>query len=41
MLEHRLNSLEGEIKEKNYFRIDNTKISPEIVAQKIKDRFNL
>ena len=40
-LEHRLNSEEGEIKEKNYIKIDNTNLSPEIVAQKIKEAFNL
>ncbi|MEK7471175.1 MAG: AAA family ATPase [Patescibacteria group bacterium] len=40
-LEHRLNSKEGEIKEKNYIRINNTNLSPEVVAQKIKETFNL
>ncbi|MBI2630819.1 AAA family ATPase [Candidatus Nomurabacteria bacterium] len=40
-LEHRLNSKEGEIKEKNYIRIDNTNLSPEDVAHKIKSAFNL
>ncbi len=40
-LEHRLNSKEGEIKEKNYLRINNTNLSPEIVAKMIKDNFNL
>lgn len=38
---HRSNSLEGEIKEKNYIRINNTDLSPELVAQKIKAEFNL
>jgi hypothetical protein len=41
MLEHRLNSLKGEIKEKNYLRIDNTNIDPSIIAQKIKEKFDL
>lgn len=39
--EHRLNSLEGEIKEKNYLRINNTNLSPEDVAKQIKEKFNL
>ncbi len=38
---HRLNSQEGEIKEKNYIRIDNTKLEASVVAQKIKTVFNL
>lgn len=38
---HRPNSLEGEIKEKNYIRINNTAISPENVAKQIKEKFNL
>lgn len=38
---HRLNSLPGEIKEKNYLRIDNTNISAEDVAKIIKEKFNL
>ncbi|MEI6498334.1 MAG: AAA family ATPase [bacterium] len=38
---HRMNSLEGEIKEKNYIRINNSKISPEKVAGIIKERFGL
>ncbi|MFA6463454.1 MAG: AAA family ATPase [Candidatus Paceibacterota bacterium] len=40
-LEHRLNSKEGEIEEKNYIRIDNTNLSPQDVAKKIKEKFNL
>lgn len=40
-LEHRLNSEEGEIKEENYLRINNTNLSAEAVALKIKDKFNL
>jgi hypothetical protein len=39
--EHRSNSIEGEIKEKNYIRINNTNLSPEVVAQQIKKTFNL
>ena len=39
--EHRLNSVSGEITEKNYLRINNTNISPDIVAEKIKESFNL
>lgn len=38
---HRLNSLPGEITEKNYLRINNTSLSPEIVAEKIKEEFRL
>ena len=40
-LEHRLNSNEGEIKEKNYIRINNTNIDPATVARTIKEKFNL
>lgn len=40
-LEHRSNSNEGEIQEKNYIKIDNTNLSPETVATKIKETFNL
>ena len=40
-MEHRLNSEEGEVKEENYLRIDNTNLSPETVALKIKEKFNL
>lgn len=39
--EYRLNSLPGEIKEKNYLRIDNTNISAQEVAKMIKEKFNL
>lgn len=38
---HRLNSNEGEIKYKNYLRIDNTNISAEDTAKMIEDKFNL
>ena len=38
---YRLNSHEGEIKEKNYLRINNTNKQPEIVAKQIKDTFGL
>jgi hypothetical protein len=41
LLSHRPNSLEGEITEKNYLRINNTNLAPEIVAQKIKEKFSL
>lgn len=38
---YRFNSKENEIKEKNYIRMDNTNVSANIVAKKIKERFNL
>ncbi len=40
---HRLNSEPGEGEKifKNYFKIDNTNLSPEEVAKKIKEKFNL
>ncbi len=38
---HRLNSIEGEIKEKNYIKINNENLSPDDVAQKIKEVFGL
>ena len=38
---HRSNSNKGEIKEKNYIKINNTNLSPETVAIKIKETFNL
>ena len=38
---YRFNSKENEIKEKNYLRIDNTNISPDIVAKMIKNKFKL
>lgn len=38
---HRLNSLEGEISKKNYIKIDNSNLSPEAVAEMIKEKFNL
>ena len=37
----RINSHPGEIKEKNYLRINNTKISAEEVAKMIKEKFEL
>jgi len=37
----RMNSKEGEIKEKNYLRIDNTNLEPDEVAKIIKEKFNL
>jgi len=41
MLNHRPNSLEGEIKEKNYLRINNMKLDPTTVAKMIKEKFSL
>ncbi len=41
LVKHRPNSLEGEIKEKNYLRINNTDIDPATVAKQIKEKFNL
>lgn len=40
-LNHRLNSEEGEIKEKNYMRIDNTHMEANDVAILIKEKLNL
>lgn len=37
----RLNSFNWEIKKENYIRIDNTNLSPEKVAEKIKEKFKL
>ncbi len=39
--EHRVNSNEGEIEEKNYLRINNTSIEAQEVAILIKEKFNL
>jgi hypothetical protein len=39
--DHRSNSTEGEVKEKNYIKINNADLSPEVVAQQIKETFNL
>lgn len=38
---YRLNSLEGEISKRNYIKIDNSNLSPDIVAQMIKNKFVL
>lgn len=38
---HRLNSKNGEIKKENYIRINNTNLSPEETAKKIKEEFQL
>lgn len=38
---YRLNSLEGEISKQNYIKINNSNLSPDIVAQIIKDNFAL
>ena len=37
----RLNSIDGEIKRKNYLRINNTKLDAQEVAHMIKNEFNL
>jgi len=37
----RNNSKDGEIENQNYIRINNTDIDPDIVAQKVKEKFNL
>lgn len=41
MTKYRLNSKNGEIKKANYIRIDNTNLSPEETAQKIRKVFQL
>ena len=41
MDKYRLSSLDGEIKRKNYLRINNTYLSPDEVAAQIKETFNL
>jgi len=38
---NRLNSLDGEIKVENYLRINNKNLSADVVAQMIKDKFQL
>lgn len=38
---YRMKSLEGEVKEENYLKIDNTNISAKEVAKMIKERFKL
>lgn len=38
---YRLESYEGEIPFDNYLRIDNTKLAPDVVAQMIKETFDL
>lgn len=38
---HRLNSLDGEIEEEHYLRIDNTNLSAQEVAERIKSTFGL
>ena len=38
---YRLNSLEGEISKMNYIKINNSNLSPDIVAKMIKDKFKL
>lgn len=41
MDKYRMNSEEGEIKEENYLKINNAKMSAEEVAIMIKSRFKL
>lgn len=38
---YRLNSLEGELAHKNYLRVNNTNLSPDQVADIIKNHFNI
>ncbi|HEX8974051.1 MAG TPA: AAA family ATPase [Patescibacteria group bacterium] len=38
---YRLNSNDGEIRKKEYIKIDNSGLNPEVVARMIKDRFDL
>lgn len=38
---YRLNSLENELSKENYIKINNSNLSPDIVAQMIKDKFSL
>ncbi|MCL5115897.1 MAG: AAA family ATPase [Firmicutes bacterium] len=38
---HRLNSFDGEIASMRYLKIDNTHLSPDVVALSIKERFRL
>lgn len=41
MKQHRLNSKEGEIREKNYLKINNKTISADMTARIIKEKFQL
>ncbi|OCT13693.1 shikimate kinase [Paenibacillus pectinilyticus] len=41
MEKYRLNSIEGEIKQENYVRINNEGLSPQDVASMIKEKFHL
>ena len=38
---YRLESMDGEIPFENYMKIDNTNLAPDVVAQMIKNQFNL
>ena len=38
---HRFESLEGEIPFKNYMKINNENLTPDVVAKMIKEQFNL
>lgn len=40
-VKHRTESYPGEVKEKNFLKIDNTNIPANIVAKRIKEKFNL
>lgn len=40
-INHRVESLDGEIPFKNYIKINNSNIDPDVVAKMIKDKFNL
>jgi hypothetical protein len=39
--QYRLNTYDGEVSFKNYIKIDNTDIEPDVAAKIIKERFNL
>lgn len=41
MAKNRVNSLPGEIKRDNYMRINNSALSPDLVATRIKEQFHL
>ncbi|MCL2407013.1 MAG: AAA family ATPase [Defluviitaleaceae bacterium] len=38
---HRWEAADGEFNDKDFIKIDNTNLAPDVVAQMIKDRFNL
>lgn len=39
--QHRMESFDGEITFENYMKIDNSYLEPDVVAQKIKEHFNI